>query len=93
MIGQRTIGQRHYLIARDLPDGRTQFWRSKRGLERGHDGWTFNILEARSYKRPHDALRAARQLSEETSVEVVECESVIARVAYRVHIEAVSEEK
>jgi len=83
------IGQRHYLICRPTDDGRTQYWRGKRGLERGADGWTFDLTAARSYRRPHDALRAARQLDTDASLEVVECESVIARVCYRVAVEEV----
>ena len=82
-------GQRHYLIARDLDDGRSQYWRGKRGLERGADGWTFDLTAARSYRRPHDALRAARQLDTDGSLEVVEVEAVVAKVCYRLRVEAV----
>lgn len=80
-------GQRHYVIAKELEDGRTQFWRGRRGLERGHEGWTYDLTAARSYRRAHDALRAARQLDTSASLEVQEVEIVVSKVCYRVTVE------
>lgn len=85
------IGQRHHLIARTMPDGRLQYWRGRRGLDRAAGGWTFDLSASRSYRRPHDALRAAKQLDTDSSLEVVEVEMVVSRVCYRVRVEAVEE--
>jgi hypothetical protein len=86
------IGQRHYMIASSA-DGRMQYWRGRRGLDRAAGGWTFDMSAARTYRRPHDALRASKQLELDSSLEVVEVEMVLSRVCYRVCIEAVDEKK
>lgn len=86
------IGQRHYVILKES-SGRAQFWRGKRGLPDSETGWTFDLSAARSYRRGHDALRAAKQLDESSTIEVVEVESVVARVCYRVAVETVDQKK
>lgn len=82
------IGQRHYVISREVEGRRQQYWRGRRGLARGEDGWTWDLSAARSYRRSHDALRAAKQLDSDSTLEVCEIEAVVARVCYRVRVES-----
>ena len=81
------IGQKHFVISREV-DGRLQYWRGRRGQGRGADGWTWDLSAARSYRRPDDGLRAAKQLDSTESLEVVEVEAVVARICYRVRVES-----
>jgi hypothetical protein len=77
------IGQKHYIIMR--PGDRPQFWRSRRNQYSG-DGWTHDMRRCKSYHSADNALRSARQLEIEagSTLEVVEIETVVSRVCYRV---------
>lgn len=85
------IGQRFFVIMRES-SGRAEFWRNRRGRP-DSSGWTFDLAEARAYRRPDDAARAARQVYDEPLVEVVEIEAVVSRVHYRVTQQSVLTEK
>jgi uncharacterized protein (DUF2126 family) len=77
------IGQRHYAIAR--PDGdRYRYWR-KSGNQWIPSGWVYDLASAQYYRRAEDARRAASQIEVEPGgqIEVVEVETVVARVCYR----------
>lgn len=81
------IGQRHYVIAR-VDGARQQYWRSRPRSRHDTDGWTYDLRECRSYRRPDDALRAARQIdiAPAAKLEVVEVGTVVQRVHYRVEV-------
>jgi hypothetical protein len=70
------IGQRHYAITRSTGD-RTQVWRGH--ANRHTNPWSFDLSQARSYRKAGDALSAARQIEVEpgTRLEVVELNTVI----------------
>ena len=81
------IGQKHYAIADNTDPERPRYWRSRGGP--GHPaGWVYDLLACRHYRRPDDALRAARQLTSDpgTNLEVVELETVVARACHRISI-------
>lgn len=80
------IGQSHYIIART--DGaRQQYWRSRR-KGREETGWTYDLRACRSYRRPCDALGAARQIDipPPAKLEVVQVDSIVSRVHYRLEV-------
>ncbi len=78
------IGQLHYAITRTDTE-QPRFWRS-RGNGHRPGGWVSDMSQCRMYRRPGDALSAARQIDVEPGItlEVVEVESVAARVCYRI---------
>ncbi len=83
------IGQRHYVITRTDLD-RPQYWRSP---SNSRHGWVYHLLTCRQYKRPEDALRAARQIEVDPGItlEVVELETVVSRVCYRIETHEILE--
>ena len=68
---------------------RQSYWRSRKNQHDG-DGWTFDLLACKSYRGPADARRAAQQICTDPGarVEVVEVESVVTRVHYRIEVHA-----
>jgi len=78
-------GQRHYAIANNTDPDRPQYWRA-RGNGSRPGGWVYDLSACHYYRKPDDAMRAAQMIGAEPGLplEVVEIESVVTRVCYRV---------
>ncbi len=79
------IGQKHYVIADSTDPDRPRYWRA-RGNSKQAARWVYDLSACRHYRKPDHAVRAAQQLGVEPGIplEVVEVESVVSRVCYRV---------